>query len=328
MSAAAVTVLGAALAYALLRQGGVWAEDWAACLVAMGSLGAVYGVWARSRAGPALRGAAAWLLTGFCALAVLQVVPLPVGWVEWVSPARGELARAAARVAGETGWATLSAAPALTWEHLMRLGGYVVVFLVMRDVAWRAEASSEGAGAWMGVMPLVVLGVLEAGLGLVQSYGGGTDGIARGTFVNRNHFAGFLEMSLALAVALGAALYRRGGRVWGACGVLAGAGVMLAAVLQSQSRMGFLAALGGLLLMGALALGARRQGWRRWAPMVGLGAVMAGAFVMLPGDELIGRYAKLASAEAVTTDMRAQIWGDTARMIKEYRVGGVRVGRV
>jgi hypothetical protein len=86
----------------------------------------------------------------------------------------------------------------------MRLGGYLLVFLIVRDLAWRLRDS-----AWLPALPLLGVAAFEAGQGLIQSYAPGSYGIAKGTYVNRNHFAGLLEMCLSFAVLYPIAPLRR-----------------------------------------------------------------------------------------------------------------------
>jgi hypothetical protein len=64
-----------------------------------------------------------------------------------------------------------------------------------------------GQAAW----PFLAIAALQAVLGLAHSYGGeGPAGLARGTYVNRNHYVGFLEMCLPFAVWQAVAILRRG----------------------------------------------------------------------------------------------------------------------
>jgi hypothetical protein len=70
---------------------------------------------------------------------------------------------------------------------------------------------------------------------------------AHGTYPNRNHFAGLLEMALPFAVVLG----MKTRSSWIA------AGLIFAAIVCSYSRGGFLASLCSLSLMAVLLIGTK-----------------------------------------------------------------------
>ena len=113
---------------------------------------------------------------------------------------------------------------------------------------------------------------------------------------------------------------------WKACGLLSIAGVIFVAILHSLSRMGFLASLASLFAIGALALGARRRGWKRWLPIGSFAALVLLGFVLLPSDPLIARYAQLAPADAISSDMRTGMWRDTLGLIKAFPLFGCGLG--
>lgn len=329
MNAFGLTVLSLILAFAVVNKGGVWARDWNLCLLAIALLTLVYRFRDRSDQAPPLDRKSQWLLLAFVGLAAIQLLPLPLSWVRFLSPARADLFTATFPVLGSARLAGLTAAPPATLEHLLRLCGYLLVFLLVRDIAWRWSDSP-----WRPALPLVAIAALEATLGLFQSYTPGTDAFAAGTWVNRNHFAGFLEMCLPFAVMYPVALLGRtrsrhvwlAAPAWKACGLLSIAGVIFVAILHSLSRMGFLASLASLFAIGALALGARRRGWKRWLPIASLAALVLLGFVLLPSDPLIARYAQLAPADAISSDMRTGMWRDTLGLIKAFPLFGCGLG--
>lgn len=102
----------------------------------------------------------------------------------------------------------------------------------------------------MAATPVLVVAALEGMLGLFQFLalraGPGAVQSATGTYPNRNHFAGLLEMALPLALAAAMAFWTgERKRWWGAAGMLAVVGLLVMGTVISLSRMGFLAALGG-----------------------------------------------------------------------------------
>lgn len=161
-------------------------------------------------------------------------------------------------VGAGTGWASLSVFPAGTFQYFLLVCAYLAIFLLVRQASWRA--------AW----PLIGIAALEAALGIWQHFAGAAAEMRRGTYANRNHFAGLLEMALPFAVMYAVALSRRGRSALAACGAWALAGLLFIGIVYSFSRMGFVASLVSLFVMGALAGTARRRWvaaglcWQRW----------------------------------------------------------------
>jgi len=134
---------------------------------------------------------------------------------------------------------TLSAVPFETIQCLLTLGGYGLLFLIMWDLASRYELK------WLPVWPLLVIAAFESGLGMLQT--GSVNAAATGTYENRDHYAGLLEMVLPLAVMYAVAILKRNpkrhespaGPALKASCILAIAALILIAIIHSLSRMGF-----------------------------------------------------------------------------------------
>ena len=210
----------------------------------------------------------------------------------------------------------------------MRFGGYLLVFLLVRDLAWRLRDSP-----WLPALPLLGIAVCEAALGLFQAYAPNPDGFVAGTYVNHNHFAGFLELCLPFAVLYPVAILKRPRPRYvspilalKACGLLSVAAIILLAILSSLSRGGFLAALTSLLVIASLALGAKRRGWKRWLPVAMVVVLTVLAFIFLPSDPLIARYSQLAPTGAISSDFRTGMWRDALGVIKTFPLFGCGLG--
>ncbi len=182
--------------------------------------------------------------------------------------------------------------PAATYAAWLHLAVYILVFLAMRELAWRSS--------WIAALPLVGVAALEAALGLTQTY-------AHGTYLNRDHFAGLLEMALPFAAMYGVAALRT---PLAASGAFACAALILAGVVHSLSRMGFLCALAGLAM--AVAVTLRRKRWLLLAVPL---------FVFLPKDALIARFVEHAA------EGRLRIWRETLPMVSDYWLTGCGLGR-
>src|SRR5467141_2623867 len=132
------------------------------------------------------------------ALVLLQVCPLPVSLAALLGITPDDLV-------GESHF-TFSMSPYQTVSHLLLLVTYLTAFFLTLVLCRNRTAKKRL------VFALVSLGVFEAGYGLIQYLTGWQQIFtfmkkyyledATGTYINRNHFAGFLEMILPFAVVL------------------------------------------------------------------------------------------------------------------------------
>jgi O-antigen ligase len=332
----ALAALGGVLAYVAFQWGGVVRTGRYEYLLLLGLLamilsrGRVRDEWA-----PLPGGVVRWTLVLLPAYVLMQVVPLPVSLVRVLSPARAAAVAALAMIGDKVNFASLSVSPAATFQSFLLVCGYLIIFLLVRELTWRFDDS-----CWLAIWPIVAIGALEAGLGLWQYFGGTGDQVRWGTYANHNHYAGFLEMALPFAVVYPVALLRRA-RSRGhspvapalrACGVWALAGLMFVGIVHSFSRMGFIAALSSLFVMGTLAFGTRQLSWvassrKRQIVTVGLvAALVLGGFVFLPPDKLILRFAQLVSTDGLTEEGRTGLWSETIPLIKAYPFFGCGLG--
>lgn len=143
-----------------------------------------------------------------------QLIQLPFGlWAELPGRAfYAEALRQASIDDAGIGWRSLSLIPAATESSWLALLPPLAVFLAAVNLSSRQ----------LTTLVLVFLGIAtgEAFLGLIQ-YGDGPDSVFRlgnflmgdsasGTYINRNHLAGLLEMALPIALALLAATVGQG----------------------------------------------------------------------------------------------------------------------
>jgi len=99
---------------------------------------------------------------------------------------------------------------------------------------------------------------------------------------------------------------------------------MLVALISSGSKMGFIACLGGLFVMSAVACLATVTGWKRWWIVALLGAFSVSMFVALPPDELVNSFASAATDQ--TGEGRLPIWSDSRHLLMAYPVAGSGLG--
>lgn len=169
-------------------------------------------------------------------------------------------------------------------------------------------------------------------------------GIGYAQFVNRNHFAFFMEMSLGLVVGLAAGDSRRERLLTYLAFLL----VLLTALVMSKSRGGVVAVVAELLFVVAL-FPLRRRGadGKGYAPRWG-GAVrsifgraaLAGCLLLLllvgivwvGGEEVVGRFESSTSdfrtegTKAGANTSRSDMWAATWRLFATHPVTGVGFG--
>lgn len=271
------------------------------------------------------------------ALGLLQICPLPASFLT--------------RFAGRTNYvgarfSTLSFAPYDSRNELLILitcfAAFFFAYLVSQDRSRKRRL----------IFALVALGAAEAFYGLAQ-YLMNVQTIfwytkkydleeATGTYINRNHFAGFLEMVLPFAVCL--AMYEgekllarrknRAGRakkltsdvktqaviLW-----LVVAVVLMAAIVFSRSRMGILAASASLLVVFGLKMLQRKR--------TTLPATLGAAFVTLSLclAVWIGVRPALSRFQGIGQEFsgdesRLSMWPGTLKIIADHPMVGTGLG--
>ncbi|MGA2606342.1 MAG: O-antigen ligase family protein [Terriglobia bacterium] len=287
-----------------------------------------------------------WILPFLC-LVLLQTIPLPLRVVSWLSPNRLFPGLQAALTLGAAHWATLSLYPHDTLLGFFKLLAYLAAFVL---AAYAFEAR-EGKNV---LTPgLIVLGSLEAAYGMVQYLTGYqkifgftkqfyTDE-ATGTYINHNHFAGFLELVIPFAAMM--VFYNlqsrsahgvperqrlRGGRyslslhapiLFYVFIVI----LLLIAVVFSRSRMGIFSVLASLILMAFLGrLGGGRRAWMVITLLV-IACSMTYA-VWIGIDPVISRFEALTPSGPENAYGRAIIWKQASGIIRDYPTVGTGLG--
>ena len=275
----------------------------------------------------------------------LQLVPFPARVLGWLRP--GEAAWKADLPDGAaTGFSVLSVAPHNTRAQLIVLVCCVIAYFFAGRLG-EERGSRRRLVAW-----LLVLGTFEAAYGLVQ-YLSGWQRIfvyakkynleeATGTYINRNHFAGFLEMVIPLGLALvlyehSRSLSLRQGRsaMGGVKAVIAGESlprlglrlfsliVMIAGLLFSRSRMGIVAGACSLVLMAAV------WGLQRRAGLWIAGLVMACVAILvlwIGAGSAFGRFGSIGNEFGSAEESRLSIWRGTGRLIGGHPLLGSGLG--
>lgn len=185
-----------AWAWSLLE---IWIYLLAACWLLLFICNKVRLTGAFIKATPVLVLLALWLLW-----VSLQIVPMPAGLVEYLSP-RAHAIYATSPDA-PLSWLTLSVDVYATGQGLLKSIAYVLVFCLALLLLHGHRRIQLCAGV------LIMSGVFQAAYGSLMTLSGMEYGFlvekttsvghASGTFTNRNHLAGYLEMSLATGIGI------------------------------------------------------------------------------------------------------------------------------
>jgi O-antigen ligase len=317
-------LLTIALGYAVFHNGGVDIADWTIALLFVGIAGAAYLLYKPLASTPHFEPWLRWAILLLPCYIAFQLIPLPVSLVRILSPERAELFQAVRNLTGSGAFAPLSVQAETTIEYLFRILCYTVTFLLLRDIT----ARWPGQRAWTSAFPLIGVAGIEAAFGFLRKTG---EDPMQGSYGNKNHFAGLLEMTLPFAVMYTIALFRNRPhaklQVLKSGAMAALALLILAGLGYSISKMGFVSGLFGLFVMGVLALrNIRIPPWKKTSAIGGLAVCLLLVFLVFPPDEMVQAFGGVVSSTGSTTEGRWPIWTDTLRLIGTYPLFGCGLG--
>jgi O-antigen ligase len=276
----------------------------------------------------------------FLALVLLQTVPLPGGMIDLLSPRTYDLRHQLKAGSGPVKAVSLSFFPFATKIEFLKwmvLSGFFLFFL-----HWRLPDKGIRVIKQL-IVVILIMGTFESFYGLFRFFGVQNhllnleegEGIysVMGTFINRNHFAGYLLMVIPLSVGF---LYSReahrvpagGGRLprlssLDATTLVIGFSVivMILGFLFSASRMGIVSL---LLSFSVIAILFKRSDndrkfSKRSVWMLGLALLWAASIGL---DAVISRFFGTSG----DFQMRWEIWGGTLQMIRDFPLFGAGLG--
>lgn len=166
---------------------------------------------------------------------------------------------------------------------------------------------------------LALYGLLKYALSV-----GATAGKAElvGTYVNRNHFAGYLELCLPLALGIVGYITDKGKKILLIYGIV----LMVVALVLTLSRGGWVSASVALLYMVVLARKREVFSPRAWGGLVAVVVVLAVAVLGL--NPVVTRLSTLDRIVKTpfAFDGRTQVWSGTLEIIKENPLLGTGIG--
>lgn len=283
---------------------------WAAWGLVLGLVGLVYFLSLRAR-GSALR-IGPWRLPELTIAFILLLLfvalqSLPLGWLGY-TPVQA-LPRGLALNA-----ISISLDAATTSLTLLQFATYGLCALLFLQVGYRNSRADRVLGTiFLVIVAYALLGIVLQGQ--LRALLGIPGNVATGPFVNRNSYATYLAFGLAIGVALvigqlelTASRRQRYRRVAALALIAGGLFVIGAALITTQSRMGFVAGLTGALSVTLLALAGRRLGAGIWLCVAS--GLLIGTIGMLAfnGGGLLERVGSLESAGDVRVDLYRQVW--------------------
>jgi O-antigen ligase len=194
--------------------------------------------------------------------------------------------------------------------------------------AWWATARNNEQGVVRFLKVLLAVGLFEALLGLAQFFVrpgwifGYVNAVNRssGTLINRNHFAGLMEMFIPIALGLAYISAHRFGELARAYTYLLIGALMSLALLFSVSRMGILSFLFTLCFLGILQWHKSRRSLAAGLAL-GMGALVAAGALWIGVDSVVQRYSELMGGDGFFRQSRVMIFRDVTRMIAAKPLG-------
>lgn len=259
--------------------------------------------------------------------------PFPYPVLSFLSPTRAEILSQAWVLTGSTpAWESLSYLPktALSWWiFLLSLG---LFFFVVRNLCTERKTLKRV------VFVMIAIGLVEAVYGLIQAlvpsmgvlwvgYIQDYLGTARGTFINRNNFAGFMGMLWPLALGITLAMTGRVHSFKAALGsdrlnrqalMALGIIVFLLALIFTRSRAGIASGLVGFLAFILMARTGMKAVARQTRVLLGGIIVLLFIYTMTIGvGPIMQRFLTLGA----DSGSRVDIWRDSLPIIKDHPLG-------
>ncbi|HOW84466.1 MAG TPA: O-antigen ligase family protein [Candidatus Aminicenantes bacterium] len=282
----------------------------------------------------------------FFGFLVLQVVPLPAGLVRLLSPASYGFRKLYAPGFDGMKFMTLSISPGQTIAAGLFLAAlFILGALVLRTVVRGRQirtmlAVLAGSGVFQALYGLFELSRNDPRILFYRKLFSPES--VTGTFVNRNHFSGYLEMIVPLALGLALARmnmmtfgvkgFREKLMLWTSKGILTnvlilGAVVVMSlAVVLSNSRSGVVV-LGFtvFLFLGLSVTAFSRTGFRQ--PWVGKTVRWTFlCFTVLAAAVGVGSTIRRFSVDTLIREDRPQYWANTVAIIGDFPLFGTGLG--
>jgi tetratricopeptide (TPR) repeat protein len=265
-----------------------------------------------------------WFFVALSGYTMLQLVPLPLSFVSFLSPHAGALWAEAFIPFGETAprWVSLSVDPAATALEIVKWSAFPCVLLAALAIRARLGEESLAAFVFLSCVLVAAVSLGHGAFGLTRTYGifeasFTTERWTSGPLLNGNHLAGYANLGFFS----GAGLLLAGRGPLPRWALIAGAFALASCTLLSMSRAGL-----GLLGLGSVVLGAvaLRRGTSRLESALLVGGIFAATLVLLllvVGDQRVFH-------ELSNQDWRGKVavWGWSLDLIRDFPIFGTGRG--
>ncbi len=284
-----------------------------------------------------------WLIL-LLAFVILQIVPLPASLVELISPAAFKIQQPAAFARGTDAWMTLSVHPRATVRAFFRICAYAAFFVL--TVQWLTRKNLLKKT----VLLVTIFAAVLSFSSILQLYLAGDTALwvrhvphaqmMVGPYVNRNHYAGFMEMLLPVVLALfffyrprlgSGSLIRDLLEIFsghkGNIHILIGAAVLLisASIFLSLSR-GAIISTCLAFLMFAFLLSKRLRTKQGTIPLAVLALLICLSVSWFGWEPIVERFGRLKSEYGDLQAGRIGYWQDTWDLIRDFPIVGAGFG--
>ena len=270
----------------------------------------------------------------FFVVTLCQVIPLPDSVLSFLSPFRFRiLSQSRAIIGNPSDLRTLSYAPLTSLAWWIFLLGLFLFFLIFQKIF------TSDRNLKILVRILLCVAFFEAIYGIIQAlipsmgvlwldYIKAYLGDARGTYINRNHFAGFMEMMLPLGLAYTLAMgtwhrkisfktlissERPNFQFFLSIGLI----VMVLALLLSKSRAGIFGGVIGFLTFALLMRSSSGELPRSFWVIISVIVGMVSFYSLKIGiDPVLERFFRISKDTS-----RLDIWHDSMAIIKDHPFG-------
>lgn len=273
-------------------------------------------------------------------LSTFQVLPLPLNIIKVLSPQAHEIYTASI----DNTCHTLSLYPQASFLEIMRFISYIIAFFLTIQLF-----SREGELLRL-VKTLMIIGTLIALIGIFQMILGNGKllwirelrhgGAPFGPYVNRNHFAGLMEMLIPLSTGMliifspplsfknglryGISEFMRHERANAFILSLISVVVMITSLFLSLSRGGITGLSISMLFFGIM-LSLRNSTRKKGVLVVLISMIIFLTVGWFGWDKIIDRFEKLKEAD-VSSEMRFHNWQDSIRIIRDFPLTGTGLG--
>jgi O-antigen ligase/tetratricopeptide (TPR) repeat protein len=274
----------------------------------------------------------------------LQLIPFPPGVLKIISPGTYALYKETLWAADPRAWGPLSINNKATLSEFFRLGSYAAFYVLTVQLLTKKELLKKTVGT------VAVFASALAFFAMLQHFLWNNKiywireltqgGVPFGPYVNRNHYAGLIDMVIPLVVCLfiyyrpryfNASLKDRAVEVFSDTRtnvhVLLGFSTVLLAtsVFLSLSKGGILSLCLSLVFLTGMIRnkGRESKGWILVAFILTLVFYSVGWFGW---DRVFERFTSLRDAQGNISDLRVEIWRDSLSIIKDFPLTGTGLG--